>query len=281
MRVSAFMVAFWLAMSPLWSASAQGAGASPSPAVEAEERSRRGVELYQEGRYAEAISEMLAAYQLVADPGLLYNIGRIYQQMGEVELALDYLTRFVKEPGADPGRVQKALGHIKALREAQQAAAAAPVDEAAPVEEAVSEPLEVVEVSQGPDRTLVWVVGGVGVASLVFGGVLGGLAWSASEDVTGEGGSFETRRDAQSRGRALALGADIGLGVGVAALTTAVVLYAVSGDEAPPGEEGAEIGEARRGAGERRGAGVARPPWSVSPWFGEGAWGVGAEVRFE
>ena len=97
---------------------AQESAAPPTaPDQRAETHSRRGVELYAQGKLPEAVREMLKAYEYAPEPGLLYNIARIYQKMGEPQLALDFFSRFVKEPTADPDRVQKALGHMTTLRQ--------------------------------------------------------------------------------------------------------------------------------------------------------------------
>ena len=78
---------------------AQESAAPPTaPDQRAETHSRRGVELYAQGKLPEAVREMLKAYEYAPEPGLLYNIARIYQKMGERDLAQHYFKQFVKQP---------------------------------------------------------------------------------------------------------------------------------------------------------------------------------------
>ncbi|MCA9580372.1 MAG: PEGA domain-containing protein [Myxococcales bacterium] len=78
----------------------------------------------------------------------------------------------------------------------------------------------------------VWIAGGLAVAGLATGTVLGFLALSEQTD-------FDANPTAEGadRGESLALGADISFGLAAAAAVTAIVLYAISGDdsaETPP-----------------------------------------------
>ena len=67
---------------------AHGQTYDESAIEKAENHSRLGVEHYQAGRYAEAIREMLAAYQAVPDAALHYNVARIYQAVSYRHLTL-------------------------------------------------------------------------------------------------------------------------------------------------------------------------------------------------
>ncbi len=233
--------------------------ADKAAAVKAEEHSRLGVEHYQAGRFPDAIREMLAAYQLVPDPGLLYNIARIYQKMGERQLALDFFSRFVKAEDADPGQVQKALGHIQEVRDQvqkdEQAALDLQREERLEREEEERRRREEERLMQGPDRTLAYTVGGLGAVALVAGGVLGGLAISASADVSNENIVYADRLQARDRGETLALLGDLAVGIGLAGLGAGAALYLLT--DAPP-----EI-------------------LSASPLIGPDHVGLGVSLRFE
>ncbi len=90
--------------------------------VKAEHHYKRARELYQLGRYREAIAQLEAALKL--DPGgaeLLYNLGLIHEKLGDVEEAVDAYKRYLKALGkdADPEEVTKIKGIIKRLEGAK------------------------------------------------------------------------------------------------------------------------------------------------------------------
>lgn len=240
MRVSILTVLF--SLSALSLAVPQAVAQAPEPMTNAEQHSKRGVELYAEGKLPEAVAEMLKAYELAPAPGLLYNIARIYQKMGQRDLAITYLKRFVTQPGADPDRVQKALKHLEELNRnpfnpprleappAESQPAAAPQ---APEAQVTPSPTVVVTADSGRDDTLAWVTLASGGAALIAGGVLGGLALSSAADLSDPALDYDAKADAQAASRGLALGADISIGVGVAAATLGLVLLLTGGDDAP------------------------------------------------
>ena len=213
------------------------------PASSAEDHSKRGVELYAEGKLPEAVSEMLKAYELAPEPGLLYNIARIYQKMGQRDLALHYLKQFVTQPGADPDRVQKALKHLEELNRATNDLQVRPTPSVDPPDkvEGASPPAPVSPVAtpspQAPDatdHTLSWALMGSGGAVLIVGGVLGGLALSASATLEDPDASYAEKRDAQDATRSLALGSDLSIGLGAATALVGLVLFFTSDADSPP-----------------------------------------------
>jgi hypothetical protein len=90
-------------------------------------------------------------------------------------------------------------------------------------------------------RTVSYVVGGVGVAGLVVGGIFGGLAASAKSTLKTEcpgnvcpaGQPTDDLNSAKSK----ALISTLGIAVGGAALATGVVLFIVSGGKTEPNDE--------------------------------------------
>jgi hypothetical protein len=117
-----------------------------------------------------------------------------------------------------------------------------------------------------------FVIGGAGVAGLIAGGVLGGLAMDqkatldhhcgAAIGQTDPGACDPAGIDAASRGKPLAIGAVIGLAAGGAALGTAVVLFVSEPKERAP-------------AAGARGGRVAAGVLSAGPSGGMiGAWGT-------
>ncbi len=90
--------------------------------VKAEQHYKRARELYQLGRYREAIAQLEAALKL--DPGaaeLLYNLGLVREKLGDAEEAIDAYRKYLKAlgPEADPEEVAKIRSAIKRLEGAK------------------------------------------------------------------------------------------------------------------------------------------------------------------
>jgi tetratricopeptide (TPR) repeat protein len=90
--------------------------------LKAEQHYKRARELYQLGRYREAIAQLEAALKL--DPGgaeLLYNLGLIHEKLGDVEEAVDAYKRYLKVLGkdGDPEEIAKIQNFIKRLEGAK------------------------------------------------------------------------------------------------------------------------------------------------------------------
>lgn len=88
----------------------------------AEAHYKRARELYQLGRYREAIAQLEAALKL--DPSgaeLLYNLGLIHEKLGDADEAIDAYKRYLKAlgPDADQEEVAKIKGIIKRLEGAK------------------------------------------------------------------------------------------------------------------------------------------------------------------
>lgn len=88
----------------------------------AEAHYKRARELYQLGRYREAIAQLEAALKL--DPSgaeLLYNLGLIHEKLGDADEAIDAYKRYLKVlgPDADAEEVAKIKGAIKRLEGAK------------------------------------------------------------------------------------------------------------------------------------------------------------------
>ena len=84
----------------------------------------------------------------------------------------------------------------------------------------------------GGNRSIVFVVGGVGVAALGVGAVTGLMAWSTKETIEAHCDGPACRDtaglNAAERGQNLALASTVGFGVGVLGIATGVVLFAAS-----------------------------------------------------
>jgi hypothetical protein len=129
--------------------------------ADTKERARQMVKqarvAYDLGNYDEAASRYEAAYRLVQDPALLYNIGQAYRLAGRTEKALAAYKGFLRTaPPEDPNRAPVG-GRITELERAMRASEArpAPVEPAppppppavAPPEASVYQPAPVEEVA--------------------------------------------------------------------------------------------------------------------------------------
>src|SRR5690606_35346285 len=61
-------------------------------------------QLYQEGRFRDAIERLEQAYALAPEPVLLYNLGRAFESSGELERAIDAYRRYLDEEPNAPDR---------------------------------------------------------------------------------------------------------------------------------------------------------------------------------
>ncbi len=62
---------------------------------EAQTHIDRATELHQEGKFSEALSELLFAYSLDPRPDLLYAIGQVHVKLGNCEQAITFYERFL------------------------------------------------------------------------------------------------------------------------------------------------------------------------------------------
>jgi hypothetical protein len=78
----------------------RGALADDNVRRQADAHARRGVALYDLGKYEAAILEFERAYTLVQSDALLFNLGQAHRKLDHCEQALHYYRRFL---GGDPG----------------------------------------------------------------------------------------------------------------------------------------------------------------------------------
>ena len=226
---------------------------------------------YEAGDYAKAAQLFQQAYELRAVSNILYNIGRIHEEAGNIDGAIEYYDRFVVAPNVQQAARKDALERLKTLREvkavrdqtavatqeaAEPATAPAEAQPAAPA----SEPVVVVEEAEPKKgRALGWALVGVGGASLLGSGVFGVLAqskFSTFEEAT----TLQERRDAASAGRTNSVVADSLLVTGlVTAVVGGVVLLVSSGDAEASPESAA---------------------WTVTAVIGRGSAGMGLNLCF-
>src|SRR5271157_5843874 len=64
--------------------------------ADAEDAFWKGKRSYDEGSYAEALTQFQTAYRLTNDPDVLYNIAQTHRKMGRCALARDSYRRFTQ-----------------------------------------------------------------------------------------------------------------------------------------------------------------------------------------
>jgi hypothetical protein len=201
----------------------------------------RGQDAFDEGRYAIARAEFRAAYEIHAEPVLLFNIASTYRREGELERALELYREFLSR-APNHARADLARQTIRELEDEIALREAAPAPELVPETEAPEPPglapafLDDDDDGAEPRRPtnkLRW----VGLAAGAGGVIAGGLAVYAARDARraeaalealGEGDDWGNEQQAlyddgvEARRNVLIFSA-----ASAALVTTGVVLYVV------------------------------------------------------
>jgi tetratricopeptide (TPR) repeat protein len=229
------------------------AAAAPSGASSVAQLNEEGAALYAARDYRRAIEKFIQAYAVDADPNLLFNIARCYEELGELDAAIEKYETFLKTPGADTRGRQRARESLAALREAQSSAASAAPAESAKVAPApaADPPASSQSAESTPSTVLPWLVlGGAGVFAVLGTTfyLLGASDHSQVTDARGYGDSNAvadmTRRQADdwvSSGNSKKLIGGISFGLAGALAATYVVLL-VNADDENPAEPGPSLG---------------------------------------
>jgi tetratricopeptide (TPR) repeat protein len=223
------------------------AAAAPGQ-VSVAQLNEEGAALYAARDYRRAIEKFIQAYAVDTDPNLLFNIARCYEELGEVDAAIEKYENFLKTPGADTRGRQRARESLQSLRDARDGNS---VDEAAveggagptssPSEAAIAEPQPATQASES--SVLPWITLGGSVAMAAVGTTFYFLGASDHGKVTDSPGfgdpsavSGMTRREADdlvSAGDTKKLIGGISFGVAAALAATYVVLL-VTDDAGSP-----------------------------------------------
>jgi tetratricopeptide (TPR) repeat protein len=197
-----------------------------SPPRAAIDHYQRGRKWYLVGRYRDALTELKMALEYDrSSPDLLYNVARVYENLGEFDQAIEYYQRYLERvPGAAVEERERTEKTIRRLQGAKQEIAVQrakqPVAATAPPPPAVH---------HGRGDLAFWLTASGGGALLGGGGVVGYFALKKRERVAsfvvGPDGSLAARSKLATDTKRLALISDgLMIGGGVA-LTTAVLLY--------------------------------------------------------
>ncbi|MCX4242065.1 tetratricopeptide repeat protein [Paraliomyxa miuraensis] len=242
-------LAFGMALAPSTPVLAAATSAHAiGPEGDPEELSAQAVERFQAKDYDGAVSLFQQAYAIDPQPNYLFNIGRVYEEKGDLENAVVYYQKFVGQSGVDLESRQAATERLKVLREAlaqlesnkepepKDVGPEQPKDDTVePVPDEQDQPPVVDEEAQQAAkrkktlRITGYALMGVGGAALVVGGVLGGLASSNVADANAD--EFVDRTLAfRDKARRQAAGADaMFITGGVLAVTGVALVLATLG----------------------------------------------------
>ena len=165
--------------------------AAPTEATQdAEALSAEAVQAFKAKDYDTAIAKFERAFELDPQPNYKFNIGRVYEEKGDLENAVKYYQEFVQSPGVDLEARESATARLKVLKQAlrelreEEAKAREADPSATPATDAAADaPPDLDEAAKARKRKL-RIAGysliGVGGVGLVIGSVFGGLALSKS-----------------------------------------------------------------------------------------------------
>lgn len=141
--------------------------------------------------YDGAVALFEQAYELDPQANYLFNIGRVYEEKGDLAGSVEYYERFVQAEGVDLESRQIATERLKVLRDALEQLEKDEEPEPQPQPVAPTEPVAQPDepiADDGPTdrkkklRIAGYSLMGVGGAALIVGGVFGGLAVGSTND---------------------------------------------------------------------------------------------------
>ncbi len=222
---------------------------------------KEGDRLYKDNKYREAAEALKKAHDLEPNSVLLYNIGRAYDQAGELKIALDYYRQFVGQDGAEPSLVKKANLAMDRLRtlvakdeagrqvndaekkrledEARLATerAAGEAEKARAQKEAYEAKENAVR-AQAQKKTNSRLVGGVVVGAIAVSslgtGIAFGLLSRESKASFRAASNVADKRRFQNETTTRALIADVSFAAALVAGVTAVILFPIGGSSPAP-----------------------------------------------
>jgi hypothetical protein len=108
-------LAAWCAPCVLLLAAGSSAATPVKPTAAAAVLIDRGAAQYDAGEYAKAAASLRAAYELVPEPRLLFNIARAYEKAGDTEQAFEFYERYLDATGTEAELRHRARDSLKHL----------------------------------------------------------------------------------------------------------------------------------------------------------------------
>ncbi|MBS2019442.1 MAG: tetratricopeptide repeat protein [Deltaproteobacteria bacterium] len=163
---------------------------APSPdKARAAELFQKSAGAYLKGDFERAITLLDEAYALDPQPVLVYNLARAHEGLGHLDESIALYEKYLAQDptSADRGAIEQRLSTLK--RQRDEKAALAKEKQAVEKEREQVEKERAKQDAEDPPRPrsiLPYVVGGVGVASVVTGAVFGAMASGKESDAQAE-----------------------------------------------------------------------------------------------
>lgn len=206
----------------------------------ASELSGQAIERFKAKDYDAAVRLFEQAYAIDPNPNYLFNIGRVYEEKGDIRSAVDHYQRFVKEPGVDIGSRELAVQRLRVLKAILNETEAPAASPSGPDQGSTTSPAPQPDAGRvdNPDPKKSMRLGGyaliaVGGVSMIVGGVFGGLTLGKKNDLD-DSHVISERESLAHQGHTFAVISDVTLFTGAAFLVTGVVLAVVARKPRPP-----------------------------------------------
>jgi hypothetical protein len=206
-------------------------GQAPAPGSAAD-LSGQAIERFKARDYDAAARLFEQAYALDPNPNYLFNVGRVYEEKGDIRSAADYYQRFVKEPGVQIESRELALQRLRVLRAILHETEPQPEQPATATPGPTADTTNQAPTSDQPDRNKSMRLGGyallgVGGISMVVGGVFGGLTLGKKKQLD-DSHMVDERQALAQEGKTFAIVSDVTLFTGAALAVTGLVLVLVA-----------------------------------------------------
>jgi tetratricopeptide (TPR) repeat protein len=196
------------------------------------------LEHYRSGDYEQAATQLRLALELDPDGrDLVYNLGLVYEKLGQVDQAIEQFERLL-ELERDPAEIRRVLQALRRLRDARAARVGQPARQPkCPRPRPPPRPPEAAWTSRVGGWTIA--AGSAAVVATVAAVVLGVtalLVHPGSEPETSPGTSVDRLQTRADVAHSMAVAADISFAVGFASAATALALQVASEPAAPAGD---------------------------------------------
>jgi tetratricopeptide (TPR) repeat protein len=116
--------------------------AHADPKKDAQDHIAQSASLFQSGKYADALDQLLQAYSLDPQPGLLYSIGQVHVKLGLCDRAITWYQKFIDtNPAEKPKQAAKeAISSCEKTLKSQPKPPEPTITEPKPPEPTVTEP---------------------------------------------------------------------------------------------------------------------------------------------
>jgi tetratricopeptide (TPR) repeat protein len=179
------VVAAWFGLFFSWAVTVQAQDKGPK--ARAADLYQQSIDSYRKGDFKTTIVQLKEAYALDPQPVLVYNLARAYEGVGDTDAAIDAYSHYLElDPKApDRGAIEQRIATLRRERDERIALQKqSDADRRAAQEQAARAAREKkasdAQPAQKPHRRSAWpyVVGGVGLAGIAAGGVVGLMAVS-------------------------------------------------------------------------------------------------------